>query len=60
MVVQLGTIKMLEHAVLMGGVKSIVYAGSGCTIFWALAPLLLEEDFVSLHLSTPYQISQIS
>jgi hypothetical protein len=44
----------------MGGVKSIVYAGSGCTIFWALAPLLLEEDFVSLHLSTPYQISQIS
>ena len=59
MVSQLGTIKMLEHAVLMGGVKRFVYADSGCTIFWALAPLLLESSFVFLHLSSLYQISQM-
>ena len=32
LVSQLGTIKMLEHAVLQGGVKRFVYAGSGCAI----------------------------
>ena len=59
LVSQLGTIKMLEHAVLMGGVKRFVYAGSGCAIYGAQAPLPLKEDFVSLHLSTPYQISKM-
>ena len=59
MVSQLGTIKILEHAVLMGGVKRFVYAGSGCAIYGAQAPLPLKEDFVSLHLSTPYQISKM-
>ena len=59
MVSQLGTIKMLEHAVLMGGVKRFVYAGSGCAIYGTQAPLPLKEDFVSLHLSTPYQISKM-
>ena len=29
LVSQLGTIKMLEHAVLQGGIKRFVYAGSG-------------------------------
>ena len=56
---QLGTIKILEHAVLMGGVKRFVYAGSGCAIYGAQAPLPLKEEFVSLHLSTPYQISKM-
>ena len=59
LVSQLGTIKMLEHAVLFGGVKRFVYAGSGCAIYGAQAPLPLKEDFVSLHLSTPYQISKM-
>ena len=59
MVSQLGTTKMLEHAVLMGGVKRFVYAGSGCAIYGTQAPLPLKEDFVSLHLSTPYQISKM-
>ena len=60
LVSQLGTIKMLEYAVLMGGVKRFVYAGSGCAIYGAQAPLPLKEDFISMHLSTPYQISKMS
>ena len=59
LVSQLGTIKMLEHAVLMDGVQRFVYAGSGCAIYGAQAPLPLKEEFVSLHLSTPYQISKM-
>jgi len=59
LVSQLGTIKILEHAVLMGGIKRFIYAGSGCAIYGAQAPLPLKEEFVSLHLSTPYQISKM-
>ena len=59
LVSQLGTIKLLEHAVLLGGLKRFVYAGSGCAIYGEQAPLPLKEDFVSLHLSTPYQISKM-
>ena len=59
LVSQLGTIKMLEYTVLQGGVKRFVYAGSGCAIYGAQAPLPLKEEFVSLHLSTPYQISKM-
>ncbi len=55
----LGTIKILEHAVL-SNVERVVYAGSGCAIYGAEAPLPLKEDFVSLHLSTPYQISKMT
>ena len=60
LVSQLGTIKMLEHAVMIGSVKRFVYAGSGCAIYGSQAPLPLKEDFISLHLSTPYQISKMS
>ena len=60
LVSQLGTIKILEHAVLEGGIKCFVYAGSGCAIYGAQAPLPLKEDFISMHLSTPYQISKMA
>lgn len=56
----LGTIKVLEYANLTGGIKRFVYAGSGCAIYGAQAPLPLKEEFVSLHLSTPYQISKMT
>ena len=59
MVSQLGTTKMLEHCLLLGGAKQFVYADSGCAIFWALAPLLPESYFVFLHLSSLYQITQM-
>lgn len=60
LVSQLGTVKVLEYAVLTGGIKRFVYAGSGCAIYGAQAPLPLKEDFVSMHLSTPYQISKMA
>jgi len=60
MVGQLETTKLLEHCLLLRGAKQFVYADSGCAIFWALAPLLLESYFVFLHLSSLYQISQMS
>lgn len=56
----LGTIKLLEYAVLVGSIKRFVYAGSGCAIYGAQAPLPLKEEFVSMHLSTPYQISKMT
>ena len=55
----LGTIKMLEYSVL-SGLKKFVYASSGCAIYGAEAPLPLKEDFISMHLSTPYQISKMA
>ena len=60
LVSQLGTIKMLEYSALQGGVKRFVYAGSGCAIYGAQAPLPLKEEFMSMHLTTPYQISKMS
>lgn len=60
LVSQLGTIKILEHVVLQGIIKRFVYAGSGCAIYGAQAPLPLKEEFVSMHLSTPYQISKMA
>jgi len=60
LVSQLGTIKILEHAALQGGIRRIVYAGSGCSIYGAQAPLPLKEEFFSMHLSTPYQISKMA
>lgn len=60
LVSQLGTIKILEHAVLQGNIKRFVYAGSGCAIYGAQAPLPLKEEFISMHLTTPYQISKMA
>jgi UDP-glucose 4-epimerase len=60
LVSQLGTVKILEHAVLQGGISRFVYAGSGCAIYGGEAPLPLREDFVSMHLTTPYQISKMA
>jgi UDP-glucose 4-epimerase len=54
----LGTLKVLEHARLSGAQK-FVYASSGCSVYGSQAPLPLKEDFVSLHLDTPYQITKL-
>ena len=55
----LGTIKVLEYSALTG-IEKFVYAGSGCAIYGAQAPLPLKEEFISMHLSTPYQISKMT
>ncbi|MEM2103435.1 MAG: NAD-dependent epimerase/dehydratase family protein [Candidatus Bathyarchaeia archaeon] len=58
MVNGLGTLKVLEYAHLTG-VERFVYASSGCSVYGSQAPLPLKEDFVSLHLDTPYQIHKL-
>jgi nucleoside-diphosphate-sugar epimerase len=54
----LGTLRLLQYAHL-AGVKRFVYASSGCSIYGSSAPLPLTEEFMSLHLSSPYQITKM-
>jgi len=58
MVNGMGTLKLLEYAV-FAGVDKFIYASSGCSIYGSEAPLPLKEEFTSLHLSTPYQITKM-
>ncbi len=54
----LGTLRVLEYAKLTK-VERFVYASSGCSIYGSSAPLPLREEFMSLNLSTPYQITKM-
>ena len=54
----LGTLKLLQYSQLVG-VERFVYASSGCSIYGSNAPLPLKEEFVSIHLSSPYQITKM-
>lgn len=54
----LGTLKVLQCSHLTG-VPKFVFASSGCSVYGSQAPLPLKEDFVSLHLDTPYQITKL-
>jgi len=58
MVNGLGTLKMLQYSH-FAGVEKFVFASSGCSVYGSQAPLPLKEDFVSLHLDTPYQIHKL-
>jgi len=58
MVNGMGTLKILEYAVFTG-VEKFVYASSGCSIYGSNSPLPLKEEFMSMHLSTPYQITKM-
>ena len=58
MVNGLGTLKVLEYSHLTN-VGRFVFASSGCSVYGSQAPLPLKEDFVSLHLDTPYQITKL-
>ncbi|MFC2010281.1 NAD-dependent epimerase/dehydratase family protein [Chloroflexota bacterium] len=58
MVNGLGTQKVLEQSRLTE-VRRFVFASSGCSVYGSRAPLPLKEDFVSLHLDTPYQITKL-
>jgi nucleoside-diphosphate-sugar epimerase len=54
----LGVLKVLEYSHL-ARVGKFVFASSGCSVYGSQAPLPLKEDFVSLHLDTPYQITKL-
>ena len=53
----MGTLKMLEYARLVG-VERVVYASSGCSVY-GKSPLPLREDFLSMDLDNPYQITKM-
>jgi len=55
----IGQIKLLEYARL-GKVEKFVYASSGCAIYGSYPQLPLKEDFISMHLTTPYQINKMT
>lgn len=54
----MGTLLIFQYAQ-MTQVQRLVYASSGCSIYGATAPLPLTEDFMSMHLTTPYQITKM-
>lgn len=54
----LGTLKMLEYANLNRS-ERFVYASSGCSIYGSQAPLPLKEEFMSMNLTTPYQVTKM-
>lgn len=54
----IGTLKVLKYSHL-NHVERFVFASSGCSVYGSQAPLPLKEDFVSLHLDTPYQITKL-
>lgn len=54
----LGTLLIYQYAQ-MNRIKRVIYASSGCSIYGSQAPLPLKEDFISMHLTTPYQITKM-
>jgi len=54
----LGTLKILQYSA-MSNVKRVVYASSGCAIYGCDAPLPLTEEFTTMNLSSPYQITKM-
>jgi UDP-glucose 4-epimerase len=55
----LGQIRLLEYSRL-ANVSRFVYASSGCAIYGSYPQLPLREDFISMHLTTPYQINKMT
>ena len=55
----LGLIRLLEYARL-AKVDRFVYASSGCAIYGSYPELPLKEEFISMHLTTPYQINKMT
>lgn len=58
MVNGMGTLRLLEYASLSGADR-FVFASSGCSIYGGESPLPLREEFMSMHLSSPYQITKM-
>lgn len=54
----MGTLRVFEYCAL-AGVERVVYASSGCSIYGSSAPLPLTEDFMSMHLTSPYQVTKM-
>jgi UDP-glucose 4-epimerase len=55
----LGIIRLLEYSRL-AKIERFVYASSGCAIYGSYGQMPLKEDFISMHLTTPYQINKMT
>jgi nucleoside-diphosphate-sugar epimerase len=55
----IGQIKLLEYSKI-SGLEKFVYASSGCAIYGAYPELPIKEEFISMHLTTPYQINKMT
>lgn len=55
----LGMIKLLEYSRL-AKVEKFIYASSGCAIYGSYGTMPLTEDFISMHLTTPYQVNKMA
>ena len=56
---EVGIIKLLDYSQFTG-VEKFVYASSGCAIYGSYGEMPLKEDFISMHLTTPYQINKMA
>ena len=54
----MGTLRLLEYCA-MAPPERFVYASSGCSIYGSAAPLPLKEEFMSMHLTSPYQVTKM-
>ena len=54
----MGTLLVYQYSQMVG-IERLVYASSGCSIYGTAAPLPLKEEFMSMHLTTPYQITKM-
>lgn len=55
----IGQVKLLEYS-RIARVEKFVYASSGCAIYGSYPELPLREEFISMHLTTPYQINKMT
>ncbi len=55
----IGQIKLLEYSKI-SGLEKFIYASSGCAIYGAYPELPIKEEFISMHLTTPYQINKMT
>lgn len=53
-----GILKLLEYSKL-AKVERFIYASSGCSIYGSESPLPLKEEFMSMNLSSPYQVTKM-
>ena len=54
-----GIIKLLDLAQFTN-VERFIYASSGCAIYGSYGKMPLKEDFISMNLTTPYQINKMA
>ena len=54
-----GLIKLLDYSKI-AKIEKFIYASSGCAIYGSYPRLPLKEEFISMHLTTPYQINKMA